>query len=365
MKSKTCPVLLLTIICSLASSLRAQAVVTVPPGQPSELTLPVAGQTTLTLDVVVGSRSKDPAPTLSQTDFQVLDNGRPVTIKSFHAPAQNAQFGVILVLDTVNANYTSVAYQRDQLDKFFTANGGQLAHPTTLAIMTDKGVELQDGFSTDGAALKKELDDYTVALRTIRRDAGIYGAEDRQQLGISALQLIAQKELSVPARKVVIFISPGWPLISGPGIQLTDKQQSAILRTVVSLNNLLQQARVTVYDVNPFGAQESVLASNYYESFTKPVASPSRVDLADLALQVESEQSGGLVRLGTTDLAKQIALCQQDAASAYQVTFVPNPEESPAHDKNSPYQLHTLQVKVTPDDLKARTRAQFYTQPQQ
>ncbi len=365
MTAKTFSTLAVALASSFTVSLHAQAVVTVPPPQPTGLTLPVAGQTTLTLDVVASPRGKDTAPVLSQADFQVLDNGRPVAIKSFRPPADNARFALILVLDTVNANYSSVAYQRGELDKFFTANGGRLAHPTTLAIMTDKGVQMQDGFATNGAELKKELDDYTVALRFIRRDEGIYGAEDRQQLGISALQVIAQKEQSVPARKVVVFISPGWPLISGPEIQLNDKQRSAVLQTIVSVNNLLQQARITVYDVNPFGAQESVLNSNYYRSFTKPIANAGKVDLGDLALQVEAEQSGGLVRLGTTDLAKQITVCEEDAASAYQLTFVPNPEEGAAHDKNSPYQLHTLQVKAGTDDIKTRTRAQYYTQPQQ
>ena len=366
MKAITRTTLLFACGLMLSRSVRAQAVVPAQPPQPADLPLPVAGQTPITLDIVPvasSARAKEPPRPLSQSDLQILDNGKPATITSFSAPSPSTKLAVILVLDAVNADYTSVAFQRTELDKFFLANEGHLAQPTALAIMTDKGLQLQDGFSTDGAPLKQELDDYSVALRTIPRSTGIYGAEERQQLGISSLELLAQKELPLHARKVVIFISPGWPLISGPQIQLSDRQHSAIFKTVVSLNNLLQQARMTLYDVNPFGAAESVLASSYYESFLKPVPSPGRTDLADLSLEVEATQSGGLVHLGTTDLARQIAVCVADAASAYQVTIVPGGGASESRDK-SPYQLHTLQVQA-PDGIKARTRALYYTQSPQ
>ena len=356
--------LLLALGFSLNAALQGQAVVAPPPLQAAALPLPVAGQTPITLDVVATSRAKGAAPTLSQADLQIFDNGKPVSITSFTAPSADTRLAVILVLDAVNADYTSVAYQRAQLDKFLTANGGRLAQPTALAIMTDKGIQLQDGFSTDGAPLKQELDDYSVSLRTIPRSTGIYGAEERQQLGLNALELLARKELPLKARKVVIFISPGWPILSGPEILLTDRQRSAIFQSVVSLNNLLEQARITVYDVNPFGAAESVLASSYYESFLKPVDSPSHTELGDLSLEVQATQSGGLVHIGTTDLAKQISVCLDDAASAYQVTFLPNRDGSEPRDRKSPYELHTLRVQA-PDGVKTRTRALFYTQAPQ
>ena len=326
--------------------------------------MPVAGKTTITLDVVPVSRSKEPVPVLSQSSLQVLDNGRPVAITSFVAPSPATRLAVILVLDAVNANYSSVAFQRSELEKFFSANGGHLAQPTSLAILTDKGLQLQDGFTTDGTQLKKALEDYTVALRTITRSTGVYGAEERQQLGVSALELLAKKELPLRARKIVIFISPGWPLLSGPEIDLSERQHGSVFKAVVGLNNLLQQARMTVYDVNPYGAVESVVSSSYYEAFLKPSDRPGRTDLADLSLEVQSTQTGGLVRIGTTDLAKQIAICQEDAASAYQVTFVANPGGSDARDGKSPYDLHTLQVQRT-DGTKARTRAMYYTQSSQ
>ena len=324
------------------------------------LTLPTAG-TPITIDLTVRSGAKTPVTSLHQSDLTILDNGKPAPLTGFVSPAQNSNFKVILVLDTVNANYSSVAYQRSELDKFFAPEAGPFAHPTALAIMTDKGIEVQPGFTTNPAALKHELDEYTVALRTIRRSEGIYGADERLQLGTSSLELLARKELAEPGRKVLIFLSPGWPLLSGPQIDLTRKQEDSIFRSLVSLNTLLQQARITMYDINPFGPNENLIQSTYYKSFEKPVADINHVDLGDLSLQVLSEQSGGDVRLGQSNLAQQIHQCLDDAASAYAVTFAATSSQSDA--KNPPpFQLHTLQVQANSADAKVKSRTAYYTQ---
>jgi hypothetical protein len=69
------------------------------------------------LDVFVSDKSDRPAPGLSQQDFTVLDNKHPQPITSFHAfetpltgtePAQ-----LILLVDTVNASYPTVTYERN------------------------------------------------------------------------------------------------------------------------------------------------------------------------------------------------------------------------------------------------------------
>ena len=88
--------------------------------------MPVAGRTTITLDVVPVTRGKEPVPVLSQSNLQVLDNGHPVAITSFAAPSPATRLAVILVLDAVNANYTSIAFQRTELEKFFPRTKGIL-----------------------------------------------------------------------------------------------------------------------------------------------------------------------------------------------------------------------------------------------
>lgn len=77
--------------------------------------------------------------------------------------------------------------------------------------------------SRDGNALIAELNEHESGLRTIRRSQGIYGASERVQLSLRALEQLTEYESARPGRKLVIWISPGWPLLSGPREELTSK----------------------------------------------------------------------------------------------------------------------------------------------
>jgi hypothetical protein len=92
----------------------------------------------INLDVVVTKKSGSTVTGLSQRDFTVLDNKAPQTITSFQAlGGGEAPAEVIVVIDAVNAKPETIAYERNQIDKFFSANGGRLPHPTTFAIFAD------------------------------------------------------------------------------------------------------------------------------------------------------------------------------------------------------------------------------------
>ena len=71
---------------------------------------PAATPTTVTLDVTVTDHSGKVVPGLTQSDFTVLDNGKPQQILSFNetqAPA-DPPTQVILLIDTVNNSITNV-----------------------------------------------------------------------------------------------------------------------------------------------------------------------------------------------------------------------------------------------------------------
>ena len=49
---------------------------------------------------------------------------------------------------------------------------------------------------------------------------------------MKALHELAEHEAKLPGRKMIFWVSPGWPLLSGPGIQLDGKQQNQIFSTL-------------------------------------------------------------------------------------------------------------------------------------
>ncbi len=124
----------------------------------------------ISLDVVVSPNGGAPLAGLEQKDFTVLDNKAAQPIVSFQAlGGEKTPVELIVVVDMVNANFSTVATERDQVERFFRANGGHLAFPTKLAFFTEQGLEMQPQPSTDGNALGTILDNYEGHLRTIRR----------------------------------------------------------------------------------------------------------------------------------------------------------------------------------------------------
>jgi VWFA-related protein len=319
--------------------------------------LPAESADTISLDVVVTPNSGVPVPGLQQQDFVVLDNkvARPIT--SFRPIAgPQAPVEAILVVDAVNARYDTVAYEKERIDKFLLAEGGELTHPLTLAVLTDKGTEIQQGSSRNGKELKAALDQYAIGLRTVTRSAGFYGAEERLDVSLKALNGLIAREEAKPGRKIILWVSPGWPLLSGPGVQLDNKQQQRLFEQVVALSTRLRQARITLYNINPIGTGENLLRADYYKAFLKGVAKPGQVDLGDLGLQVLATQTGGLAMTSDNDITAMLQRSMRDANAYYQISFAAAPGEHAD-------EYHRVDVQVEKPGLVARTRNGYYAEP--
>jgi VWFA-related protein len=315
-----------------------------------------APETRIELDVVVTAKSGPPVADLQQQDFTLLDNKTPRTLTSFRAfagPQNPVQ--VLLVIDAVNTSYQNLAYERGELDKFLRVNGGHLPQPIALAFFTDDGVQMQPNFSTDGNALSAALDQQVIGLRNIRRSSQYQGIE-RFQLSMKAMGQIAESQANLPGRKMILWVSPGWPLLSGPGIELDAKEQSRTFASIVGLSTELRKARVTLYSISPLGTDEGLGRIFYYEDFLKGVSKPGKATLGDLSLQVLAVQSGGLALASSNDVSELLKQCMADAQAYYEVSFDPPPA-----DHRDEY--HSLEIRLDKPGLTARTRQGYYAQP--
>jgi VWFA-related protein len=319
---------------------------------------PGAGGGQIALDVVAAPKSGRPVANLQQQDFTVLDNKAPQAITSFKAvTGREAKLEVIVVIDAVNADPQVISVARGEIDKFLRVEGGHLTYPTTIAIVTDKGIQMLDNFSTDGNALSSALDKDEVGLRDITRSAGFYGATERLQYSLGGLTQLVTNEAARPGRKIMVWISPGWPLLSGPNTTLDSKQQQEIFGNVVSVSTQLRQGRVTLYSISPLGAGESVGRAEYYQDFLKGVSKPSEVSVGNLGLQVLAVQSGGKAIDNTNDVAGALQNCLADSVPYYEIGF-----NAPGSSK--PNEYHQIEVKVAKGGLTARTWQGYYSQAQ-
>ncbi|HXP67930.1 MAG TPA: VWA domain-containing protein [Candidatus Dormibacteraeota bacterium] len=350
--------LFIALLITAAASARQNAA-QMPPQAQQNSTPTQAHSNKMYLDVVVSQKSGSPVAGLQQQDFTLLDNKSPQTITSFKEIAgRQAPINVVLVIDAVNVDARTIAYEREQIGKFLSSEGGQLAYPTVLSVFTETGIQISGDFTNDGNALKSELDSDKIGLRPVGGAAGFYGATERLQLSLTALRQFTAREGVRPGRNVMIWISPGWPILSGPNVELDSKQKQQIFTDIVDMSNRLAQARVTLYEVNPLGASESQFRGSYYEVFLKPVTKPDQVNLGNLALQVLSIQSGGRAFDFNNDIPGLLQKCFTDIAPYYEISFVPAAPERPG-------EYHSLEVKVSKSGLTARTHRGYYVQPAQ
>jgi VWFA-related protein len=314
----------------------------------------------ITLDVVVTDKAGNPVTGLQHQEFILLDDKQPQTIVSFRA-ADGSQVDdppqqVIFLIDAVNSSYRGVDLQRQQLEKYLRENTGPLPVPMSVVFLNDTSTQVQPTPTRDGNVILSALDQNKQGLRTVTRSQGFYGAVDRLQISLKALEELIAHEATQPGRKLMVWLSPGWPLLSGPAVQLSEKDQQMIFQTIVRLSGTMREARLTLYSVDPLGIDDPLGRSFYYETFVKGVGSANKVQDGDLGLQVLAAQSGGQVLSRNNDVAKSIANCTADAKAFYTISF-----NAPRADH--PNEYHSLQVKVDKPKLTARTRTGYYAQP--
>jgi VWFA-related protein len=314
----------------------------------------------ITLDVVVIDKAGKPVAGLQQQDFTVLDDKSPQKILSFHAveaATADVPLNVILLVDAVNAGFQGVASERQEIKKFLGQNGGTLAEPVSIILFSDSQANVQSESTRDGKALMAFLDKNEGALRTISRSAGYNGAVERIQLSLQTLGSVVDSEGKIPGRKLLIWTSPGWPILSGPGVQLSNKNQEGLFNSIVGFSTRLRRADVTLYNVDPLGtADAGGFRTFYYQDFLKGVTAAKHTDPGDLAVQVLAYQSGGRVLNSGNDIAGEIASCVQDANAFYVLSF-----DSVSPD--GPNEYHALAVKIDKGGLTARTHTGYYAQP--
>jgi VWFA-related protein len=345
---RSCLLILMLLFCGAAASA----------GQSRLQTQAANGR--MRLDVAVTAKSGVPARGLQQQDFTLSDNKVKQTISSFQAvDGRQASVDVVIVIDAVNGSYSTVSFEREQVEKVLRADQGKLAYPVSLAVLTDTGLQIVEGFSSDGNALGSALDQYASGIRNFRSSGGFVEADEVFQISLGGLQdLIDRESARSPedrTRKVIVWLSPGWPLLSGPNIELDAKQQGSFFGQIIDFSNRFWQGNVTLYSIDPSGTSSPAHVF-FWRNFLKGVSKPNQVQAGDLALEVLATQSGGLALFSSNDVAAQLQKCLSDLGSYYEVSFDP-----PHADK--PNEYHQIEIRVAKPGLSARTRLGYYSQP--
>ena len=322
------------------------------PLAPLSATNPVVRNGLFSIDLVVADSAGNPVSDLPPWDFILLDNGQPAkirTVRKSREPSVPAP-ELIFVLDAINLSPQQLTQTESAIVHFLRRNSGRQETACFLYRLTRDGLFSSSKPTRDGNLLAKEAEQHK-SPRTVWRSGQNDGpnllrawvGSSQNPLSLRALGSIAIDQREIRGRKVVVWISPGWP-VKGGGIGFNEATE---------LSTRLREARITLDNVNVWPNPDQ--SFNYHDYLDAP-RSQKDMQPAKMALQVIAMHTGGLVLDSSGDLDRDIERCVGEVRSFYTLTF--NPPHTYQMDE-----FHDLRVQVTRPALTVRAPTGYYNQP--
>lgn len=341
----------LTLVCLAATAVAESQ----SPAPASQADAPADAQKTMTIHVQIADKKGNLVAGLQESDFTLLDNKQPQKLLRFRAVDADAlksdPVQVVIAVDMINVDVVTVSREREEVGRFLKQNGGELANPTSLAVIADGGLKAGQRSTQNGNLLLAAFNQTQSEIRELGRSAGFWGATERLEKSLKQLSQLIEYEGQQPGRKLVLFVSPGWPLLVGAGEESDMHQRTWVFNNLVQLTNQLSDANITLYCIDPFDLGRTNPFE--YQGYLKGVALVKDATYPSLGLQVLATHTGGQVLINGRDISGQIADAVRDASPSYELTFAPAPG-----DRVNEY--HALDVHVDKPGLKVRTTAGYY-----
>ena len=342
------------------------------------------------LNAVVTDESGKQVSGLKEKDFTLLDNEHPQSITSFRAIDEGIRVHpahVILVLDAVNNSSRSIASDRREIEKYLQQSPELLANPTAILVLSGQGSRTgllstsRNALLSDLKALAQDLHPMDCADEANLNEAFLNvwmpGARpvgtsssplqstreldcqnQRFVRSISELYKFAKHEEDNPARVILIWLGPGWPLLTSHQFQSDNEAvRQSFFHHLVEISTALRESQVTLDQVAPPDIfRKTELLSDHESESLDGIPSAVRVTAGSLGLQVLAHQSGGQVEIAGKDIPSEIAKCINDAANYYALSFDSLPGATFG-------EFHSIRVMVKVPGLKVRTTTSYYAQP--
>jgi VWFA-related protein len=319
---------------------------------------------TIALNVVVTDRNGDTIQGLPTTAFTVLDNNQPRGLDSFRevswtGSSPEPPATVILVLDAYNEQSSTLLDERRGLEEYF--RGDKIVLPTSLIVLTEQGMKIQNHPTRDGKVLSDFLKQNPGGLGTTRP----WSFEDdlqRAKSSLETLRSLAKALTKTPGRKLILWVGRSWGEMRFS--HDPHKEDEMGFRYTADLYSALQDAGISLYSLDMAGVGEGTFRPGLPGG--DPLASKARMystnrkpkhfDEYALTLPVIALQPGGQALFRNNDLSAMIEKCVADARSYYVLTL----ERSGS---NSPNEFHGIEIQMGQPGLTARTTVAYYAQP--
>jgi VWFA-related protein len=352
------------------------------PSVTAQAPVPTLGVTSrlVLVDVVVTDKNGNPVTDLKQEDFAVYEDKTPQRIVSFEPPFLHTlpegsevisfnpdepkSFGqspvTILVLDELNTHFDDSSFAVRSVKQYLDARPALLAQPTTLMLVSENKFRVLQNFTRDRDLLLKAVHDQSVHYAwKLEGDKSIgYGAVERLDQSLSALEQIAQSTARIQGRKNLVWIGQGFPSIDPS--ELATKDQDLIRDTIQHVTNVLLDTRVTLYAVDPTSSAVGMVE----------ITDPTQLEFAQVAgdsfasnanpfgVKLDFDRlgtvTGGRVIRGMNDIDKQIANAIDLGARFYTIGY------SPSNSNSALRQYRNIRVACLRAELTVTTRSGYY-----
>ena len=315
------------------------------------------------LDVVVSNQKGEPVTHLTKDDFTVFEDKVPQSIRSFdettatpaaserpiHSTAELDKLEPdapvsIIVLDEVTTKFEDEAFARYSLKQYLRSQGDTLAQPTMLmAANLDRTLVLRD-YTTSRKDLLEALDCHFAGYNW-KAENGSWTPE-QFRAAFSTLMGAAEATMGHHGHKNMIWVGRGFPSFNWENLE--DDQVQALQNLIANCTNLLRDARVTLYTVDPAGlsAAGPAIDQNGME-LDSPFGGQADFDTIAVA-------TGGQAFHGRNDVDHLIATSERDGESFYTLSY------RPASEIVDPQAFRNIRIVMRDPSLHASTRQGYF-----
>ena len=316
------------------------------------------------LDMVVTDAKGNVITDLKRDDFHVTEVNEPQTVLNFEpsgahtispnlsidstsaldALAPGAPVNIVL-LDEFNTRFEDMAFARYSLKKFLDRQPGKLATPTMLVAVSLQNFTVLHDYTQNKDDLISALNHHFAAYPWQAHQYAWLG--ERYATAFITLRRVAQATIGHPGHKNMIWIGRGFPNLNMANFPVDTEQR--VNNAVQDCVNVLRDARITLYTIDPAGLKVDQQAYGSDAAFTDPFG--GNYQFAKLATA-----TGGRALYGRNDVDAQIGTAIRDGASFYTLTY------RPTDDSQNPQKFRRIKVTVDRPGLTVTTREGYYLQ---
>ncbi|MDR3723046.1 MAG: VWA domain-containing protein [Terracidiphilus sp.] len=314
------------------------------------------------LDMVVVDKKGNVVKDLGPDDFKVEEEGQPQSILHFEkagafTPSTDLSIEStadldrlsprapvnIILLDEFNTRFEDMAFARYSLKKFLEKQPDKLATPTMLIAVDLQHFTVLRDYTQNKEELIKALDHHFVAYPWQTHQYSWIG--ERYATAFITLRRVAQAVTGHPGHKNMVWIGRGFPAFNftNASIDSSNRVENAVQDCV----NVLRDARVTLYTIDPAGVQVNPGIYGGGPFAADPFG--GNYEFSRLA-----KATGGRTLYGRNDVDMEIGTAIQDGSSFYTLAY------RPANSSPDPRKFRHIKVTLSRPDLSVITRAGYY-----